>query len=454
MFKSNPSKLILITVFVTICALLALPKIPVEYSHPWINISTTLGGYTFRIGENVFDFKDFKKGLDIEGGMKIVINLDMSEIPENERDNSANTVKEIIDRRVNLFGVSETGSYISKSNENYRLNIELPGQKDLEGAISAIGSTAQLRFRVLKEGQNWPPTSFSNETSLDDFFIDSGVGGTDLIGSEVIFDPTTNQPAIQLRFSQDGRQKFSELVKKNVSKPIGIFLDNQLIQAPVVSQDLASGVVNDPTITGVNLEEAKQISNLLKAGALPVPIQIIEQNIIGATLGKDILQKSLIAGGIALGIIFIYFIFSYGRLGLIGIVCLLSYISIVLAVFKLSNILTTSGVVLTIPGIAGFLFSVGVACDASILIFERIKEEIRWGKNVHLAINSGYQRAWSSIKDSNYTTFLASLILFIFGTGFVKGFALTLMIGIVVSLLTNVYFSRIMTSVFIKDYRA
>jgi len=453
MLKSNSSKLIVITIFVTISALLSLPKIPIDYSHPLINIATSIGGYSVRIGNNLYDFSDFKKGLDIEGGMKIVINLDMSQIPENEREQSAQTVKDIVDKRVNLFGVSETGSYISKSNNNYRLTLELPGQKDIEGAVSAIGSTAQLRFKSLREGAEWPPKTVSEDFNINNYFIESNVSGTDLIGSEVIFDPTTNQPVIQLRFSNEGRQKFSELVKKNVEKPLGIFLDNQLIQAPVVSKDLASGVVNDPTITGVSLEEGKQISNLLKAGALPVPIEIVEQNLIGATLGQDVIYKSLIAGLLALIIIFVFFIVSYGRLGFVAVACLISYIAIVLAIFKLSNILSTSGVVLTIPGIAGFLFSVGVACDASILIFERIREELRWGKGLQLAISSGYQRAWSSIKDSNYTTFLASLILFIFGTGFVKGFALTLMIGIVVSLLTNVYFSRIMTSVFIKGYK-
>jgi preprotein translocase subunit SecD len=454
MFKSNSSKLILITIFVTICTLISLPKIPIEYYHPLINISTSIGGYSFKLGNNLYDFRDFKKGLDIEGGMKIVINLDMSQIPENERDLSAQTVKDIVDKRVNLFGVSETESYISKSNSSYRLTLELPGHKDIEGAVSAIGSTAQLKFRSLKEGAEWPPKSILEDFNINNYFEDSNVSGIDLVGSEVIFDPTTNQPVIQLKFSNEGRQKFSELVKKNVEKPLGIFLDNQLIQAPIVSKDLASGVVNDPTITGVTLEEGKQISNLLKAGALPVPIEIIEQNLIGAALGEDVIFKSLIAGALALIIIFIFFVFSYGRLGLIAIICLVSYISIVLAIFKLSNIVSTSGVVLTIPGIAGFLFSVGVACDASILIFERIKEELRWGRGLQLAIASGYQRAWSSIKDSNYTTFLASLILFIFGTGFVKGFALTLMIGIVVSLITNVYFSRIMTSVFIKRYKA
>lgn len=447
MFKTDSSKLILITILSTIAFLIALPKIEIKYFTKYFNIDTYLGGYVFNLPliNRSIDLSDYKKGLDIEGGVRVVINLDMSNIPENEKDNAAESVKEIVNRRINFLGVAETGSVISKTNNQYRLVVEIPGQKNLESAIESIGSTAQLSFKTLRPGITLPITD--PNLKPEDIFQDSGISGKDLVGSEVIFDPQTNEPVIQLRFSNEGRGKFSEVVKNNVKKPIGIFLDENLLQAPVVSEELASGLVNDPTITGVDLETTKNVSTLLRAGALPVPIEIVEQSFIGATLGKEIVQKSLIAGLIGLTIISVFLIITYRNLGVISVVCLLIYISISLAIFKLLN------VVLTLPGIAGFIFSIGVACDASILVFERIKEEVRWGKSSQMAIINGYQRAWSSIKDSNFTTLLVSLILIQFGTGFVKGFGVTLTIGILVSLFTCVYVSQLMTRLFIKEVK-
>jgi preprotein translocase subunit SecD len=220
-----------------------------------------------------------------------------------------------------------------------------------------------------------------------------------------------------------------------------------LLQAPVVSEDLANGLTTDPTITGVDLETAKNISSLLRAGALPVPIEIVQQSLIGATLGQESVNKSLVAGFIGLFIIFIFLNITYKKLGLIASVSMIIYVAFVLATFKLLN------VVISLPGIAGFVFSIGVACDACILIFERIKEESRWGKPSAIAISNGYERAWSSIKDSNLSTLIASFILFQFGSGFVRGFALTLAIGIVFSLICCVYISRILVSTFIKEVK-
>lgn len=447
MIKKDSTKFLIVTIIAAFSLLVALPKIEINHSNRFFNINTSFGGYIFQIPFTnlFFDFSDFKKGLDIEGGVRVVINLDMKDIPENERDRAAESVKEIVNRRINFLGVGETSSVISRTNNQYRLVLEIPGQQDLDAAIQSIGSTAQLNFRSLKPEISLPITDPNLRT--EDIFLDSGITGKDLIGAEVIFDPQTNEPLIQLRFSNEGRQKFSELVKKNVKKPIGIFLDETLLQAPTVSEDLAAGITQDPIINGLDLESAKNISTLLRAGALPVPIQIVEQNFIGATLGQEIVQKSLVAGGLGLLIISIFLIITYRNLGVVAVICLFIYISISLAIFKLLN------VVLTLPGIAGFVFSIGVACDASILIFERIKEEMRWGKSSSLSILNGYQRAWSSIKDSNFTTLLVSLILIQFGTGFVKGFGVTLTIGILVSLFTCVYVSQLMTKLFIKEVK-
>ena len=447
MFKNNSSKLLLITVLSTLAILISLPRIDIKYEGKYFNINSYLGGYIINIPftSKFLDFSDFKKGLDIEGGVKVVIRLDMSEVPAADQQKSAESVRDILNRRINYLGVSETSTYISKANNDYRVIVEIPGQKNLEAAIKSIGSTAQLKFKVIKPGLSWPITD--PKLTISDIFVDSEVNGKDLIGSEVSFDSTKNQPIIQLRFSNEGREKFSNLVKQNVKKPIGIFLDESLLQAPVVSEDLANGLTSDPTITGVDLETAKNISSLLRAGALPVPIEIVQQSLIGATLGQESVNKSLIAGFIGLFIIFIFLNITYKKLGLIASVSLLIYVAFVLATFKLLN------VVISLPGIAGFVFSIGVACDACILIFERIKEESRWGKPSAIAIVNGYNSAWSSIRDSNISTLIASFILFQFGSGFVRGFALTLAIGIVFSLLCCVYISRILVTTFIKEVK-
>lgn len=449
MFKNNQNKLFLITIISTLAILIALPRIDIKYSNKYFNINSFIGGYIFNIPfTNKFvDFSDFKKGLDIEGGVRVVIKLDMSGISDTNKDQAAESVKDILNRRINFLGVSETTTYISKANNEYRIIVEIPGQKNLEGAIKSIGSTAQLKFKVVKPGINWPITDANTKLTINEIFEDSDISGKDLIGSDVSFESTKNQPVIQLKFSSEGREKFSNLVKKNVKKPIGIFLDNNLLQAPIVSEDLANGLTTDPTITGVDLETAKNISSLLRAGALPVPIEIVQQSLIGATLGQESVNKSLIAGFLGLIIICVFLIIIYRNLGVLAAVSLIIYVAFVLATFKLLN------VVISLPGIAGFVFSIGVACDACILIFERIKEESRWGRPSQIAILNGFERAWVSIKDSNLSTLLASFILFQFGTGFVKGFALTLAIGIVFSLISCVYILRILVSTFLKEVK-
>ena len=450
MFKRDSTKLTLITIFSTIAILIALPRINIKYDSQYFKIDSFIGGYIFNIPftDKVLDYSELKKGLDIKGGVKVIIKLDTSSLDSAAKEKAVASVKDIITRRVNYLGVSETNIVTSKVGNDYRLIVEIPGQKDLDEAAKTIGSTAQLKFKTLDKSIEWPIKDFTKiQGKEDQIFIDSGITGKDLVSADVSFDQKTNKPVIQLRFTNEGREAFSKLVKANIERPIGIFLDDSLLQTPVVSKELANATVFDPTITGVSLEEAKKISSLLRAGALPVPIEIISQNLIGPSLGEDSIHSSIIAGLVGLLIISFFLILSYKQLGVIANISLIMYVAILLAVFKVMN------VVITVPGIAGFVFSIGVACDACILIFERIKEEIRWGRPTQIAIINGYERAWASIKDSNLTTLLTAFILFQFGVGFIKGFALTLSIGIFVSLLTCVYFSRIMVNVFIKELK-
>lgn len=454
MFKKDSTKLIFITIISAISILIALPRIDIKYENNYFKIDSFLGGYIFQIPftSRIVDFSELRKGLDIKGGVRMVIKLDTSSLPEAEKELAVSSVKEIISRRVNYFGVSETNIVTSRVGDEFRLIVELPGQEDLDTAARTIGSTAQLRFKYLDKSIPWPITDLSSLEGKE-IFVDSGVSGKDLVAADVTFEPTTNQPVIQLKFTNDGRVRFNQLLKDNIERPIGIFLDDELLQTPVVSKELANTVVFDPTITGVTLEEAKNISSLLRAGALPIPIEIISQNLIGPSLGADAIETSLIAGFIGLFIVSLFLFFNYGKLGIIGNIALIMYVSLNLAIFKLSELFLPSPIVLTLPGIAGFIFSIGVACDAIILIFERIKEESRWGRPTQIAIINGFDRAWSSIKDSNLTTLLTAFILMQFGTGFIKGFALTLIIGIFISLVTCVTFLRIMVNVFVKEYK-
>ena len=242
-----------------------------------------------------------------------------------------------------------------------------------------------------------------------------------------------------IEFTPEGASKFAEITKRNVGKPVAIFLDDQLVSAPTVQQEIIGG---NAVITGqFTTEEAKNLSIQLNAGALPVPIKILEQRSIGPTLGQESINKSFIAGGIGLVIIALYMIFSYGILGLIADLALMIYALFVFAIFK-TGLFILPPFTLTLAGIAGFILSIGMAVDANILIFERMKEEVRWGKSKKIALELGFNRAWSSIWASNVSSLMTAAILYGFGTSVVKGFAITLAIGVLVSMFTAIVISR------------
>lgn len=449
--RRESTRFTLWVIFFTICALISLPRIPIKVSTDFLNIDSFIGGYVINVPfvGSIFDISDFKKGLDIEGGVRLVLELDTSSISENEKERVLTSVRDIIERRTNFLGVSETSVFTSRVGESYRVLVELPGEKNLENATRVIGSTAQLTFRDLKEGKSWPLKQEDYLLPLDEIFNEPKVTGKDLVSADVSFEQNTNNPSIVLNFSEDGKKAFESLMKANIEKPIGIFLDDSLLQIPVVSREVANSPVITPSITGVSLEEAREVTSLLRAGSLPVPIKIIEQNLIGPSLGADSIKSSLIAGVIGLLVIGFFLIVIYGRLGIIANISLIMYFVTMLAIFKVSQA-TPYGIVLTLPGIAGFVFSIGVACDACILIFERIKDEIRNNTPLNIAIERGYSRAWVAIKDSNLTAVIVAVILFQFGTGFIRGFSIILLIGILVSILTCVYLSRMMVNLFIK----
>lgn len=454
LFKKTNFKLAIISTIVTLSVLVVLPKIPVNVDNSLLRLNTQIGGYNFNfLGDKfVFDLREFKMGLDIQGGVRLVLQADMSNIEQDQRENALESAKEIISNRINFLGVSEPNITTSLINNEYRINVEIPGVTDLAQASEIIGKTAQLKFKELDQELEWTDEKFIDYYTNPNSWVETNITGADLKGVDVVFDQSGNiqnqgRPQIQLKFTSEGREKFSELARNNVNRPIAIFLDDSQfpLSTPVISEDLANGVFNDPVISGnFDMETAKNLSIQFRAGALPVPVSIISQQTLDASLGKDAVSKSFFAGIIGLVFVFIFLVYKYGYLGLISGISLFFYSLIVLAIFKIVP------VVITLPGVAGFILSIGMATDANILIFERYKEELRWGKDKTEALENGFNRAWDSIKDSNIASLITCFILFQLGSGPIKGFALTLAIGIIVSLFSSIYVVKTLLTTFKK----
>lgn len=373
-------------------------------------------------GPDIFN-KEMKihEGLDLQGGTHLVYEADVSKIDDKDASTAIASTVNVIEERVNGLGVSEPLIQSSKINDKNALIIELPGVSDVSQAINMIGKTVQLKFQE-QDPEN--PMGFS----------DTELTGANLKKATVQFDPNTNEPTVSLQFDSDGAKIFSELTKKNIQKPIAISLDDQIISAPTVQTIITNG---QAVITGkFSVTEAKQLVVQLNAGALPVPINLIEQRNIGATLGDESVKLSLVAGIIGLILIAIFMISYYKIPGLLSVLALIIYSLIVISIYKFIP------VTLTLAGIAGFILSIGMAVDANILIFERTKEELNSGKSISLSIEEGFRRAWSSIRDSNFSSLITAVILYYGTTGIVRGFAVTLAIGILVSMFTAITVSR------------
>ncbi len=391
--------------------------------------------------------KDFKTklGLDLKGGSHLVFKADVSKVKPEDVSDALLSARDIIEKRVNYFGVSEPVVQTSKSNGENRISVDLPGIENVSQAVGLIGQTAQLHFLEEDAAQKYASTA----SLLERLSKDTGLNGTDIKKSTVVFDPETGKPQVSLQFTQNGAKLFEEITARNIGKPVGIFLDYYPISAPVVQQKISEG---NAVITGsFTVEEAKQLAISINSGALPLPIQLIEQRNIGPSLGAEDVQKSVIAGGVGLAMVCLFMIVYYGRLGLIATVALSLYGMLSFAMFR------AIPVVLTLPGIAGFILSIGMAVDSNILIFERIKEEQRKGKDLKTSIRLGFTRALDAIKDANVTTLLVSFILFnplnwsfLPQFGMVRGFALTLGIGVATSLFTGVVITQRLIQTFYK----
>ncbi|HBB56508.1 TPA: protein translocase subunit SecD [Patescibacteria group bacterium] len=382
----------------------------------------------------------FKLGLDLQGGAHLVYSADVSAIKPSEVDDAMEGLRDAIERRINFFGVAEPLVQVEKAglfgggeNTENRLIVELPGFTDLNEAIKLIGETPFLEFRT--ENPEFALKS-DVDTNIDasEAFLPSDLTGRYLKKAVIEFDQNTFTPQISIEFDKEGGDIFAKLTKENIGKSIAIFLDGAPISIPVVQGEILGGKAQ---ITGQFApKEAKLLVQRLNSGALPVPIELISRQSVGASLGEEFLNKAIMAGAYGLIAISIFLILWYRLPGLIAVFALALYVVIVLALFKVVP------VTLTAAGMAGFVLSVGVAVDANILIFERMKEEMRKNANLQTSIKEGFKRAWLSIRDSNVSSLITAGILFWLGTSVVKGFALTLSIGILVSMFSAITVSR------------
>ncbi len=379
-----------------------------------------------------------KLGLDLQGGTQLILQAETDQISPQDRDEALNSVREVIERRVNAFGISESRVQTSKIGQQRRILVELPGLKDSTAAAELIGKTAKLDFREL------PATVSATASALLSVLesVPTGLTGADLVKAAPTFGGSAggkSGPQISIKFNEEGAKKFADITKRNKGKPLAIFLDDELLEAPTVQQEIIGG---DAVITGqFTTSEAKRIATQLNAGALKVPVKIINQRSIGPELGRESVNKSLVAGMIGLGVVILYMAIFYGILGLIANLALVIYTLLVLAIFK-TGLFLLPPVTLTLAGIAGFILSIGMAVDANILIFERMKEEVRWGKTKGLALELGFKRAWSSIWASNVSSLITAAILYSMGSSLVRGFAVTLAIGVLVSMFTSYIVTR------------
>lgn len=363
--------------------------------------------------------KPTKLGLDLVGGSRLVLEAQTSNSIAKITPDMMDSLLFAIENRVNKLGVAET--VVQRSGEN-RLVVEIPDVSDLEQAKAFIGDTAELEFKAPKGSEEYT-TEWES----------TGLTGKDLSKANLSTNSTNGQWVVDLEFNSVGTRKFAKLTRELVGKPMAIFFNNELQSAPVIREPILEGRAQiSGGDNGFQYEDAKKMVDLLNAGALPVPAKIIEENTVGPTLGADSIAKSKIAGIIGLGLVMLFMIAYYRVPGIVADIALCIYGIILFAIFK------TIPVTMTLAGIAGFILSIGMAVDANILIFERTKEELRAGRTLFTAINSGFDRAFTSIFDSNMTTIITCIILYSLGTSIVKGFALTLALGVVVSMFTAI----------------
>ncbi|MCA9352424.1 protein translocase subunit SecD [Patescibacteria group bacterium] len=441
----------------------------------FVALGVLLGWYVFHSEKTGSD--PFRLGLDLSGGSYLVYKADTSAIPESEVADSMDALRDVIERRINAFGVAEPNVTTEKhtlgvDGSEERLVVELPGVTDLDEAVEMIGQTPLLEFKVeAPEADRQAIQAHIDELLKIDVDSTNIVDGTlTLGGGEIDYEqlkelqdqmyvatPLTGKflqkstlqfsqagiqnggglqtrPIIGLSFNREGGELFEEITRENVGKTIAIYLDGIIVSAPRVNTVISGG---QAIIEGdFSIEEAKTTVGRLNSGALPIPIELISTNTIGPSLGHDAVEAGVYAGVIGLILVSLVLVLWYRLPGLIAVIALGIYTTIMLWMFKFIPVTLTSA------GITGFIISIGIAVDANILIFERMKEELAVGKPLKASVETGFKRAWASIRDANISSIISAIFLFWFGTALIKGFALTFGLGILVSMFTAVTVTR------------
>lgn len=417
-----------------------------------------LGGLVaFFVYSNAVDpaaSRPFKFGLDLAGGSQLTYVADVSGIDESEVSDLMGVLREVIERRVNVFGVSEPVVQVERSSlvagpVEQRLIVELPGVTDLDEAIRSIGETPLLEFKLVNEAalsavqleavdENGDPVQVGGAEGGEEPYLDTGLTGRYLERADLVFGQgqggLSNQPIVSLSFTSEGAALFEQITRENTGRFLAIFLDGEVISSPRINEPIAGGqAVIQGNFTAV---EARDLVQNLNFGALPVPITLDSTETIGSSLGDEALAAGVYAGLVGFAVLAAFMVLWYRLPGVVAVVALVLYVIMMLALFQFVP------VVLTAAGIAGLILSIGMAVDANILIAERIKEEIKEGKSAEEAVREGFARAWLAIRDANVTSIIAAVILFWFGTSLIKGFALVFGIGIFVSMLSAITISR------------
>ncbi|MBN2462631.1 MAG: protein translocase subunit SecD [Dehalococcoidia bacterium] len=403
-------------------------------------------------GNGIFGRDEFKLGLDLKGGSHLVYSIDLTKKDPAQTDADViESVKLKIERRVNAYGVTEPIVQTIRNERGSFVLVQLPGVTDIDEAIKLIGQTAELDFREIVLDADGKPVL--DEEGKEQWVVAKAKGSDgqerELSGkylkpnAQVTLTPQTNEPEVAFEWNAEGAILFEQITQRNLQKPLGIFLDDKLISAPTVQAVIKEKGV----ITGVDLDEARTLAIQLNSGSLDVPLTVVERRDIGATLGEDSLRKSLMAGIIGAAMVIIFMIAYYRFSGFVACLALLVFVALNLAVFKLFPI------VLTLPGIAGFVVSIGMGVDGNVLVAERLKEELRRGRTLGAAVEEGFRQSWSAIFDANITVFIACIVLYwlgnTFGNFLVIGFATTLFIGTLLSMFTQVVVTRTFMRTFV-----
>lgn len=385
----------------------------------------------------------FRYGLDLSGGTELVYKADTSAV-KGDIASAMATLRDVIERRVNIFGVSEPiihteEARLTTGEKEYRLVVELPGVTNVEEAVAMIGKTPALEFMLLNPEAKGLSQEELSAKPMSELFIPTGLSGRYIDRASLEFTQVgagtlSGQPIVGLTFNDEGRDLFANITKTHKGEVLAIFLDGTIISSPVIQDTITDGkAVISGTFTP---EEARELVRSLNYGALPVPVSLVSTETIGPSLGESAKTAGVQAGMISFAFLVVFMLVYYRVPGFVASVSLVLYVILSLVVFKLIP------VTLTAAGIAGFILSIGMALDANILIFERTKEEMRKGKSIRDALHEGFARAWLSIRDSNISSIITALILFWIGTSAVKGFAFTLGIGVLISMCTAIMISR------------